>query len=185
MTNQTLNDPDDEKEAKSISFWDPKGTLDALLRDVAHDMRKKKSELIYEIVAENIHEYADYSNLSETKRRWIRDKQRQIEEQYAKDLANSQQKRNTFLHYISSQIHKQITRGADKSDLKDWIREQKPLFENRDLLERYQHVLNEPGLYFSAYNWWIQDNKEGRATAFQNPELDREEGDKPYDRRDK
>lgn len=182
MSQNASSATDTANSGKSISFWDPEGTLKKLINDVAHDIGVKPSELVYEIVAENIHNYADYSELPDYKRRWIRQKQQEIEEQYIRDLANAQQKRNTFLHYISSQIHRQITRGADKEEIQAWTKEQKLLFENRELLERYQHVYDEPGLYFSAYNKWVRNNQQGGATKFIAPNKDHEEGDGPYDR---
>lgn len=173
MTNTQAND----SEPGSISAWDSDGTLKQLLSDAASGMRKTESELTYEIIAENIHKYIEYEELPEYKRRWVRMKQQQIEEQYAKDLANERQKRNTFIHYISSQIHRQIMRGAGMEQLSEWIKEQQPLFENRNDLERYEHILNEPGLYYSSYHKWQQAQSQGRNVAFQLPPTDAEQGD--------
>lgn len=173
----TLNefDVDNYEGGKSISAWDSEGKLYKIIQDVAHVMGKSSSDLVKEILTENIEKYADGDTLSSTKRRWIRMRQEQIREGYAQDLAKRQKKRSTFINFVASQIHDLISRGGDLEDARDWLKENEKLFKNRDLFERYEHALNHVGLYYTAYNRWLKANKAGKTVAFQEPPLDAED----------
>jgi hypothetical protein len=134
-------------------------------------MGRSSSDLVKEVLVENIDSYGSFEELDTVKKRWIRMRQEQIKEGYAKDLAKRQQRKSTFINFVASQIFNMKQKGSDWNGVKDWIRENKELFENRDLLERYNHALNNPQLYFKAYAGWRKDQQAGKMNSFQAPEL--------------
>lgn len=170
-TDSKLNDLDVGGESQSVSFWDNEGKLAALLDEIAHELRLSRSELLETIVAEHLHEYADPAEISETKKRWLNLKKQEIEEGYAKELAKYQKQRGTFINFIASQIHDMVLRGADWEEVKNWISEQRPLFQNRGLTERYEHVYKNPQQYFKSYSEWVRQNHDGSGTAYQAPKI--------------
>lgn len=174
-----MTDIDDYEPAdsgKSVSFWDKDGRIYKILRDVAFSMNVKPSELVREMVVANIDSYAEWENLDKVKRKWIKHKQQEIEESYAKDLARAKKKRSTFINFICSQIYDMRLQGASEEEIKGWLEENKTLFENRNDLQRYEHIKNNVKDYYSAYNRWTQENKVNSSpVAFEPPKI--EEGE--------
>lgn len=174
-----MNDENDENDTtgRSIGFWDPEGTLKPIIDEAAHVNRQKPSNLLYELVVNHIDEYVDPEELEEEKADWLKLQQREIEEKYAKDLAQDQKKQGTFVYFISSQIHDMLNKGADKDDVREWLERQKTLFQHRNSMGRYAHIYENIGDYYSAFDEYLTRMKDTGRGKFQEPELNEGEND--------
>lgn len=173
----TEENTSNNNSGRTISFWDTDGTLAPLVEQAAHANRQKPSSLLYELVINHIDEYVEPDDLEPQKAEWLRLKKREIEEKYAKDLASDQKKQGTFVFFISSQIHDMLNKGADKSDVKKWLERQEKLFNHRGEMERYAHIRENIGEYYSAFDKYLTRARENGRGKFVEPELNGDENE--------
>lgn len=158
-------------EKAPIQLYDPDDSLKIVLDEIAENMGASRSELAKLIIEDHIDEYKDFNDADTTIKRWIKMRKQKRREKLHRELAQWEQQKSTFIHFMSSQIFSMKQRGAEWNDIRDMIEENSELFVYRNLEHRYEHMLEAPSKYYKAYAKWQRNNEGNDFTAFQLPEL--------------
>jgi len=160
---------DEDFEGTSVSFWDKSGILAHKIKRIANKRNEKPSELLRTLVVDNID---DYEDVSDEFHEWLEIKREELNEQYARDIAKHRKKKGTFLNYVCSQIFEIKQKGGTDEQVRRYIQAQEPLFDNRDMSDRFQHMRDNPAKYYGAYKVYaLNDGLE----QFNPPELEGEQ----------
>ena len=154
-----------------IQLYDPDGSLKIVIDEIAEEMGASRSELAKLIIEDHIDEYKDFNDADSAIKRWIKMRKQKRREKLHRELAQWEQQKSTFVHFMSSQIFSMKQRGAEWDDIRDMIEENAELFVYRDLEDRYEHMLEAPSKYYECYADWQRNNQDNNFTSFQLPEL--------------